>query len=259
MDDLLINIILFGAALFGGAMNAVAGGGSFFAFPALLLTGAPAVAANATCTIALWPGAVTSIFAYRKQLRGIMASMIWMILIGCIGGWVGAMILLNTPDTTFESMIPWLLLIATIVFAYGKHISGGLAAMVSGSSRSTNKLIILSTIFQIIIAIYGGFFGAGIGILTLAMLQLTGMQDMHQMNAKKVVIASSINASAFVTFILSGIVLWQSAFVMIVGGILGGYLGAHLALKLPQHSVRRFVICVASLMTCYFFIKYYLL
>ena len=257
MESLTLDLLLFCTALFAGAVNAVAGGGTFFVFPALLLSGISPISANATSTIALWPGAVASVVAFRRELRGLGIALIWMMMLGAVGGYIGAKLLLITDNQTFEKMIPWLLLIATFFFAYGKNMAQMMDKVASRSGISRHYRMILSIAFQIIIALYGGFFGAGIGILTLAMLQLLGEQDLHKINAMKTVIASSINASAFFTFVFSDIVAWDKALLMAVGGIAGGYGGAWLTLRVSPLTLRRIVLITACAMTVYFFWKYY--
>jgi uncharacterized protein len=256
---MLLDILLLLTSLFAGAINAVAGGGTFFVFPALLFAGISPISANATCTVALWPGALASVIAFRHKLRGLGRSLVWMVLLGAIFGYVGAQLLLVTQNATFAAMIPWLLLIATGVFAYGKKIAAWMDRLASASVISPRARLILCIVFQIATALYGGFFGAGIGILTLAMLQLLGQHDMHHINAVKTVIASAINASAFFTFILSDIVAWDKAVLMAAGGMIGGYAGAWLSLKVPDYILRKFVIIVASLMTVYFFYTTYII
>jgi uncharacterized membrane protein YfcA len=256
MPALPESLLLFGAAAFATALNAVAGGGTFFAFPVLLFTGVPSIAANATCTIAVWPGSLASFFAYRKELQEHRQNLPWMLAFALVGGWFGAQQLLHTPEETFEYLIPWLLLVATLLFARGKSLAvriGQLAERHGQRWRWGVSIAILS-----LISLYGGYFGAGIGILTLAMLQVLGMHDMHRMNALKTALTGAMNASAVLAFLLSGVVYWPAATVMLAGGILGGYGGARLALRVPQVYLRHFVIGTGSLMTAAFFVRYYL-
>ena len=249
---------LFMAGMVAGALNAVAGGGTFFAFPALLLTGAMPVAANATCTIAVWPASLASVYAFRHYMGEHLRRLPWAIALAIIGGWAGAQLLLLTPDATFSWMIPWLLLTATILFAYGKTASAWLARLTAHLSEARSIRIVLATLLLCITSLYGGFFGAGLGILTLATLQVLGIEEnMHRLNALKTVVAASVNAAAFFTFALSDIVLWDHAFVMMMGGLIGGYGGARLSLRVSPQYVRRFVLMVASLATVYFFVKVY--
>ena len=250
------SLLLFTAAAFATALNAVAGGGTFFAFPVLLFTGVPPIAANATCTLAVWPGSLASFFAYRKELQDHRRHLPWMLALAFTGGWFGAQLLLHTPEETFEYLIPWLLLGATLLFARGKVLAekfGRIAGEHNPRWRWGTSILLLAAT-----SIYGGYFGAGIGILTLAMLQVLGMDSLHRMNALKTALTSAMNASAVLAFLLSGVIYWPAAWVMLAGGILGGYGGARLAMKIPVIYLRRFVITVGSLLSVFFLIKYYL-
>ena len=246
-------IFLFAAGALGGALNAVAGGGSFVAFPALLFTGVPPVAANATNTLALWIGVTASGGAYRKRLNISRRVMIPLILTSIIGGLAGAVLLIRTPAQTFLRVLPWLLLGATLLFAFGKHLTGPIAAGISHESR--NAAVAGASVFELIVSIYGGYFGGGLGIMNLAMFAALGMTDIHAMNALKVVLGGVINGVATFTFVATGTIVWPQAVVMTLGALAGGYLAAHYAQKLPQAWIRTFVICIGSAMTVYFFIR----
>lgn len=252
----LDNVLLFVVAAFATALNAVAGGGTFFAFPALLFLGIPPIAANATCTIAVWPGSLASVYGYRSALQDHLKNIPWMIALAFIGGWIGAQLLLHTPEATFEFLIPWLLLGATLLFARGPALAKQLGRL-AGTHQARWRWGV-STMLLGLISIYGGYFGAGIGILLLAMLQMLGMEQLHRMNALKTVLSSATNASAVLAFILSGNVNWPAAIVMLAGGIVGGYGGAKLGLFIPAAILRRFVIVVGSVMSLVFFGRYYL-
>lgn len=247
-------IFLFFAGALGGALNAVAGGGSFIAFPALLFTGVAPIAANATNTVALWVGVTASTGAYRKHLDISRRIMIPLAVTSVIGGIAGAYLLLHTPAQTFLRVLPWLMLGATLLFIFGQRLSrggNGLAADISTSA------LVFASVFELVVAVYGGYFGGGVGILNLAMLAVIGMTDIHAMNALKVVLGGIINGIAVVTFIIARAVVWKQGVVMILGAILGGYLGAHYAQKLPASWIRAFVIAVGTGMTAYFFWKAY--
>ncbi len=241
--------------MLGGALNAVAGGGSFIAFPALLFTGVPPIPANATNTIALWTAAAASGGAYRSRLNVPRRVMIPLILASLVGGVFGAILLLRTPAQTFLRVLPWLTLGATLLFAFGRKLAGSRGSMVEHDT--TTAALAGVTVFQLFVAVYGGYFGGGMGIVMLAMLATLGMTDIHAMNALKTVLGTIINGVAVVTFIIARAVYWKQGIVMIVGGIVGGYFGARYALKLPQKWVRVFVVLVGTGMTIYFFAKYY--
>ncbi len=256
MDYSTLDILTFiASAFFAGALNAVAGGGTFFAFPALLFTGAAPIAANATCTIALWPASLASVYAFRQHLGTHIRTLGWMMALSVVGGWLGARILLAIDNATFSYLVPWLMLIATLLFAYGKRI----AQLGKSGHNHPWVSVTIATLLLSITAIYGGFFGAGIGILTLAVLYVLGLDDIHEMNARKTVIAASINSAAFFTFVFSDVVMWNVAGIMVGSAIAGGYLGARFSLYFPAHHVRRFVLMVATMTTGYFFIDHYVL
>jgi hypothetical protein len=248
-------VFLFFAGVLGGAINAVAGGGSFIAFPALLFTGVPPIPANATNTIALWTGAAASGGAYRKRLDVRRSVLIPLLAASLVGGVAGAILLLKTPAHTFMRVLPWLTLGATLLFAFGKKLAGGRRSVMEHEASSA--ALVGTTLFQLGVAVYGGYFGGGMGIVMLAMLAALGMTDIHAMNALKSILGFVINGVAVVTFIIAGAVYWKHGSIMIAGGIAGGYLGAHYAMKLPQAWIRMFVVLVGAGMTIYFFWKSY--
>jgi uncharacterized membrane protein YfcA len=248
-------VLLFFAALFGGALNAIAGGGSFIAFPTLLFTGVPAVPANATNTVALWTGLVFSGGAFRRHLNVPRAVLISLVSVSIVGGILGALLLLHTPANTFLEIVPWLMLAATLLFIFGPKLTRTRATHV-GHNVST-QAIIATSFFQLLVAIYGGYFGGGMGFVMLAMLTAFGMADIHEMNALKIVLSSATNGVAVAVFILKHAVYWPQALVMICGAAIGGYFGAHYSLRLPQKLVRWSVIAVGASMTAYFFVRTY--
>lgn len=248
-------VFLFLAAALGGALNSVAGGGSFIAFPALLFSGVPPIPANATNTIALWSGATASGGAYRSRLDVPRRVMIPLLVASLTGGLIGAYLLLKTPAHTFMRVLPWLTLGATLLFAFGKKLAGGRRSVIE--HQASVAALAGATLFQLCVAVYGGYFGGGMGIVMLAMLATLGMTDIHAMNALKSVMGSVINGIAVITFVVALAVYWKHGSVMIVGAIAGGYLGAHYAMKLPQVWIRWFVVAVGSGMTVYFFWKSY--
>jgi uncharacterized protein len=248
-------IVLFVAGMLGGALNAVAGGGSFISFPALLFTGVPPIPANATNTIALWVGTTASGGAYRDRLSVSRRIMLPLVVTSVIGGVAGAILLLRTPAPTFMKLLPWLMLGATLLFAFGKRLTRGAP---SGLAHDiTTRALIVASVFELIVAVYGGYFGGGVGIMNLAMLAALGMTDIHAMNALKVVLGGVINGVAVVAFIFAKAIVWPQAIVMIVGATAGGYLSAHYAQRLPQAWIRTFVILTGVAMTVYFFAKAY--
>ncbi|MGN6359443.1 MAG: sulfite exporter TauE/SafE family protein [Thermomicrobiales bacterium] len=245
------------AAFGGGALNSVAGGGSFLTFPALIFAGIPPINANATSTVALWPGTVASVAAYRRELAQHRPLLLPLGLVSLIGGVLGALLLLNTPQATFTELIPWLLLVATLLLAFGGPAVARLRKRLGHSTVLTTRSTMLTTGLQFLVAIYGGYFGGGMGIVMLAALAVMGMEDIHAMNALKTLLASCINGVAVITFIVAGAIYWPEAIVMLVGAIAGGYGGAYYARKLDPKLVRRFTIAVGCLLTLYFFYRTY--
>jgi uncharacterized membrane protein YfcA len=248
-------IFLFFAGALGGGINAVAGGGSFVAFPALLFTGVPPIPANATNTLALVIGTTASSGAYPQKLNIPRRVMIPLVLTSIVGGLAGAFLLIKTPAQTFLHVLPWLMLGATLLFAFGKHLTGRISAGISHDA--TNAAVAGASFFELLVAVYGGYFGGGIGIMNLAMLSALGMTDIHAMNKLKVILGGVINGVAAATFIVTRAVVWPQAIVMSVGSVIGGLSSAHFAQKLPQAWVKSFVILVGTAMTIYFFIRGY--
>jgi uncharacterized protein len=253
---LLQGCILFIAAILGGTLNSVAGGGTFITLPSLLFTGVLPITANATSTVALWPGSIASVWAYRKELamqrRGIVLLLSGSSL---IGGVLGAELLLSTSQSTFVKLLPYLLLVATVLFALSGPITTRLHSKAFKGGRQSWPVLIGIAILQLIIAIYGGYFGGGIGILMLATLGLMGMENIHEMNAMKTVLTTFINGVAVIIFVMRGVVVWPQAVVMVVGAIIGGYAGAYFARKIDPRWVRGFVMVVGVSMTIYFFLR----
>src|SRR5579862_7991675 len=231
-------VLLFVAAVLAGAMNSVAGGGSFFSFPALIFTGVPPIPANATNTVAVWPGSVASVFSYWKRLPRSPRIMVPLVSVSILGGTIGAVVLLRTPQATFMKMIPYLFGIATLLFAFGKRLTRALGHVVKREGPPSLAVITVLSLIQLPISVYGGFFGGGIGILMLAMLEMIHMEDIHAMNGLKTVLATAINGAAVVTCIVAKQVVWPQGILMVVGAIAGGYYGAHYAQKLDPRWVR---------------------
>ncbi|HEU5228539.1 MAG TPA: sulfite exporter TauE/SafE family protein [Ktedonobacteraceae bacterium] len=253
---LLQILILFAASVLGGILNAVAGGGSFFTFPSLIVTGISAIQANATSTVALWPGIVASVGAYRRELIKQRRDLLFLLVgISLIGGVLGAILLLKTSQAVFVRLIPYLLLLATLLFAFSGPITARLRTRSIDKTPSSRRALIGVSAAQLIIAIYGGYFGGGIGILMLTTLAMMGLDNIHEMNALKTLLASCINGIAVVTFIIAGAVVWPEAILMIFGAILGGYGGAYYARKIAPKWVRLFVITVGIVLTIYFFLR----
>lgn len=252
-------LVIFFAAVLAGALNSVAGGGSFISFPALLFTGVPPISANTTNTVALWPGTIASVGAYRNLLFGERGRVPAMLVVSLAGGLVGALVLLRTPQDTFTQLLPFLLLAATLLFTFSKQLTQRVQNGISHWHVPPWLLLALTLILQFVVAVYGGFFGGGIGIMMLAILSLRGMENIHSMNGIKTLLATAINGIAVIAFVIAGTVYWVHGMVMIAGAILGGYGGAYYAQSLDPRKVRWFVIGVGVFMTGYFFIRTYVL
>jgi len=255
----LNDLLLFFSGLLAGGINALAGGGSFLAFPALLCAGVPPINANATCTLALLPGGIGSIWAYRADFDAPRKLLLTMSAISFVGGLLGAMIMLKTPPGIFVKLIPYLILAATSIFAFGNRLTGMFVAnrLAQGDVQQSvpENMPLGSVLFQLIIATYGGYFGAGMGIVILAGLSILGMTKINSMNAFKVVLSSIINLVAAVAFVVAGVIYWHEVSIMAVGGIIGGVLAAKVGQKLPPIFVKRLIIGVGLILTVVFLFK----
>jgi len=243
-------VILFFAAVLGQALNAVAGGGSFVTFPTLLLAGVMPIEANATSTIALWPGALASAWGYRHDFAAERRIVVVLAVVSIVGGLLGALLLLRTPELEFKRLIPYLLLFATLLFAASERMSSRLGAGKDGHPRA----LAIVGLIQFFVAIYGGYFGGGIGIMMLAAFALMDVGNIHAMNGLKALLGAVINSAAVVTFILAKLVVWQYALPMIVASILSGYFSAKIARRIDPKRVRWIVIVVGASMAAYFFV-----
>ncbi|CAA9575781.1 MAG: Uncharacterized UPF0721 integral membrane protein [uncultured Thermomicrobiales bacterium] len=254
---LLTAIGLFAAAFGAGALNSVAGGGQFLTFPMLIFAGVPVVSANATSSVAVWPGTVAATVGYRRELREQRGLLLPLSAASVVGGILGAVVLLRTPQATFARLIPWLLLLATLLLVFGGPLVARLRARLGHSGGPTRGGIVGISIVQVLLGIYGGYFGGGMGFVMLAAMAFIGLDNMHIMNGLKTALASCINGVAVATFVLAGAVAWPEAIVMLIGAILGGYGGAFYARRLDPQLIRRFTIFVACAMTLYFFVRQY--
>jgi uncharacterized membrane protein YfcA len=246
-------IALFVAALIGQALNAVAGGGSFVTFPSLLLAGVSPIEANATSTIALWPGALSSAWGYRRDLAADRNTLITLGAVSIVGGLAGALLLLATPERRFAAMIPYLLGFATVLFAGSDSIGETIRRRFAGGS--TSRRLAFVAVIQLAVAIYGGYFGGGIGIMMLAAFALMDLGNIHAMNGLKAILGAVINGAAVVTFAVGGLVVWKFALPMVVASIISGYVSAKIARRVEPKKIRWLVIVVGAAMTVYFFIR----
>jgi uncharacterized protein len=247
------------AAFLAGLLNAVAGGGSFLSFPAMMSMKILPVQANATNTVAVWPGQLTSVAAYRDDIRKNLRLALLMGLSGLIGGTAGALVLLNTPQMTFLHMVPWLLLSAASIFAVSGPISRWLEKrklekrkIAAGGAIPPPRLLPVCLAI-VAVCFYIGYFGAGAGFLIITLLSLFGFQDMHEINALKVAATTPANGIACVIFIFGGQVIWRYCLLAMVACAIGGYASARLARRIPQAFLRGLVVCIGLFMAAWFF------
>jgi uncharacterized membrane protein YfcA len=249
-------IWLIVAAFLAGVLNAVAGGGSFLLFPAMLGTGMLPVQANATNTVALWPGQLTSIAAYREDIRKNRRLALPMGVAGLLGGAVGALVLLNTPQTTFMHLVPWLLLVAATIFALSQPVSRWIErrkrSLVHATHPPHRALVFL---FTMVVCFYIGYFGAGAGFLIITLLSLFGFEDLNEINALKVVSTAMANGVAFLIFVIGGEVEWRFCLLAMLACAIGGYTSARFARMVPQPVLRGIVIGIGFSMAAWFFWK----
>jgi uncharacterized protein len=237
-----------------GAINAVAGGGTLLTFPTLLFFNTPPVVANATSTLALVVGTTGSVFGYRPHLAAIKPWLWRFVPVSILGGLLGGMLLTRTSDETFSRLVPFLILFATLVFMAQGTVRR-LILRAEEHSPPSQLHLLATVVFQLAVAIYGGYFGAGIGILMLAALGLMGLTHIHEMNALKTVLGSLINVVAAVWFIVSGLIDWPKAAVMTIGALAGYFLGSHYSQRIPQTVVRQLITFIGFVLAAVIFYK----
>lgn len=261
MTGLDIALIVLGGFA-AGAANSVAGGGSFFSFPAMLAAGVPPVVANASNSVALWPGSLAAAWGYRTELAHLRPQLLGLSLAALVGGMAGGLLLLAAGDAQFAQLIPWLLAFATGLFAASPWIAAWLKGQ--RERRSTAKTTAAPTahshslagwLAQCLVSVYGGFFGAGMGILMMANLSIAGHEDLHEVNALKNLLSSVVYSITVATFITAGAISWPHTLVMLVAASTGGYLGVRLARQLQGPWLRIIVIAVGVVLTLYYFLK----
>jgi hypothetical protein len=245
----MTELILLAAAFLAGAMNAIAGGGSFLTLPALIYAGVPPVTANATGTVALLPGYASGVYGYRQDLTPVgTLSLPLLSLVSLAGGLAGAGLLLVTPDSVFRGIVPWLLLLATGLFAFGTVLAQRLRSLGLHGNGA-----MLGTLFAV--SVYGGYFNGGLGILLLAQLSLFGMTDLNAMNGLKNLFSAVLTAIAVVAYAAGGAVEWPKALLMTVAAVAGGYVGARLGRRIPKPVLRAGIITIGLVMSAVFFLK----
>ena len=236
------------AAFFAGVLNTVAGGGTFLTFPALVFTGVPVVAANATSTVAVFPGYFGGALGFRKEIAAFdRKRLVRIVGFTAIGGLIGSLLLLVSSNEAFSFVVPFLLAAATLAFAYGAKIQAWASRHAAARPDGV--------VGTLLVSVYGGYFNGGLGIVLLALFSLWGMRDMNEMNALKNFLSLILSAISVATFAFAGIVAWPQAVVMMVAATIGGYVGAPLARALPQRVVRGTVIVVGAVMSLIFFLR----
>jgi uncharacterized membrane protein YfcA len=239
--------VFAGAGLAAGVMNALAGGGTILTFPALMFHGMPAIQANATSTVALVPGALSSFWGYRREVATHREWLRTLVVPSVAGGALGAWLLLRTEEKVFASLAPWLVLFATLLFLFQIWNSKRSAPL--GDGLAPNRRMSVAWAYQFVVAVYGGYFGAGIGILMLVALGFLGLSDIHAMNGLKNFFGACINGVAAAYFIVMGYVEWPVALVMMTGAIAGGFLGALFARRIGKEKARWAVVAVGLFVT----------
>lgn len=242
-------LLLLGAGVLAGTMNAVAGGGTFVTLPVMILGGMPSTLANTSSTVALAPGTLAGAFAYWEDVKPVERIPIPLFLaVSVVGGLVGALLLLWTPEVTFDRLVPWLLLFATLTFAFGNRLGAALRRRYQVGPR------VMLTV-QAALSIYGGYFGGGVGIMMLAAWSLMIHTDLRVLNPIRMLMVGAMNLAAVVCFIAVGAVRWPETLAVLVGALIGGYGGARIARRLPPPVLRAAVIVIASTMTAVFFVR----
>lgn len=244
--------LIFVAGLVAGVMNALAGGGSFVSLPALIAAGVPSVQANASSTVALFPGGAMSAWAYRDGLGSVgAASLRALLTTTLLGGGIGAVLLLSTPIRTFNFVLPWLLLLATLALSFGRTLGGWL-----GRRWRIGPAVVLTIQFGL--GVYGGYFGGAVGIMMIAVWGLVGHHDLKNLNAPRTLLVSSANIMAVLIFSIGGAVHWPETIVMLIAAVIGGYGGAHIGRRTAPKVVRVGTLCLTACITLGFFIRAYL-
>ena len=243
----MIELILFFAGFFGGIMNALAGGGSGLTFTALIFAGLPPVAANATNTFAATIGYITGAIGYREYIWAARDKLIWQVPVSIVGGFLGGWVLLNIDERMFSTSVPWLLLFATLLFWWAPRLT----ASARHAAFAKHGAVAAACLF--LVCIYGGYFQAGFGILTLGALALTGYTNLAQMNGLKLIFAAVSSTAAIVLFIAADTILWTAGISVMIGIALGSYVAARVATRIPDRPLRMIISLISIGVTVYFF------
>lgn len=255
-DDILIYLMLFVTGVLAGVSNAIAGGGTFFTFPAFLAAGVPPVMANASNAVAVWPGHALALVGYRRELGTLSNQVKGSLGVALVGGIAGALLLASFGNESFSLLIPWLILAATLLMIFGPSLNRALAK--HGSELDYRKPGLRSRGLEFVFSVYGGFFGAGLGIMFMAGLQILGIRDAQLANALKNLLATVVTSVAVLVLAVSGLVSWSATAFAFAGAVVGGLVGGHVASRMPSALLRRLVIGLGLLLTLYYLVKYYL-
>lgn len=255
MPDALAALLLLSAGLLAGLSNSIAGGGTFFSFPAFLAVGLPPVVANASNALAVWPANIVAAISYRKELADTRTSFKGSIVIALVGGASGAALLALVGNEAFSRSIPFLILFATLLFAFGQPLSGWLFPPASASAPMHPGAF--ARVCEFSIALYGGFFGAGLGIMLMAGLLMLGVHDLQRNNALKNLLGAVITSTAVIVFIALDLVSWPHTLIAFAGATIGGMVGARIAQVLSPVWLIRVVTTVGLLLSVYYFVRYY--
>jgi len=241
--------LLVSASFIAGIINSIAGGGSFLTFPALVFSGVPTIAANATSAVAVFPGYLSGALGFSKELKEYPKSkFLLLIILSIMGGIGGSLLLLITPASVFSYIIPWLLGFATLLFAFGDFVG-------KWAKKNSNSNGITGNLATLIVCIYGGYFNGGLGIVLLALFSTLGLRDIHLMNGLKNIMSFALSAASVVTFAIAGIVFWQQAIIMMIAATIGGYFGVVVARKLSKNTIRVIIVLIGLIMTIIFGMK----
>lgn len=245
-------LLLLFSALMAGIVNAIAGGGTLLTFPSLLTVLSP-VFANATSTTALMPGSLASAWGYREELARTRQHLIRLLPPSFLGGIIGSLLVIRLPEKVFATAVPWLLVAASFLLLIQKPLARRIGA--NPHRPATGRTLAAVIFFQFLVGIYGGYFGAGIGILMLSSLGFVGIPEIHEMNAVKSILAVAMNGISIVIFALSGVIVWKYAFLMAVTAVVGGYVGARVARKMNPELVRAIVVAIGLLVAAWSYAK----
>lgn len=255
MPELSTLALLFFSGILAGISNAIAGGGTFFTFPVFLAAGVPPVIANASNAVAVWPGHALAVIGYREELRTFSEGIRTSVFVAFLGGAVGALLLIYIGNKAFIKLIPFLILFATILFAFGGVLSRWVNSKSPGKSFTNPSLT--TRLCEFSFAVYGGFFGAGMGIMLMAGLHMLGVHDIQVNNALKNLLGAVVTSIAVCIFSFSGLVAWPYTLLAFSGAVIGGFAGAYIARWLSAIWLRRIVVSLGLFLSIYYFIKYY--